>query len=225
VKPVAGADWSQFGLNQASIEERKRWPDADRDRYMGNLALYAAYAKQYELAVELSADVPMLTSYNSLYISDGDCHPILYAVSDLLKQGKNDEALALVGRVKNDAIALASLARIAGSTGYANEQARSIYQHRVLLLTAAYVKFADQHDEATVRGIDSRLPESLHLYLQRVANPPISPEDVPYFDPAKFLSSSERFSYLIEQNRINEVVQHVEGLLKERSRMDCRNAG
>jgi len=82
-------------------------------------------------------------------------------------------------------------------------------------LTKSYLKFAELHDEATVRDTYDGLPESLHIHLQRIFNAPLLPENLPYFDRERLLGTSEYFSFLIEQDRVDEIVQHVEGLLKD----------
>ena len=79
---------SSNALRLFSRGHMRQLPDADRVRYMGNLALFAAYAKRYELAVELSANVPMLSTSGSwtMDLSGSDRHPVLYAVTELHKQ-------------------------------------------------------------------------------------------------------------------------------------------
>ena len=194
-------------------------PDSDRVRYMGNLALFAAYAKRYELTVELSANVPMLSMSGSwaMDLSGSDRHPVLYAVTELQKQQKFDQALALIASVKNDAVALASLARLANNTGFSADRAKhpAGYQRMVERLTTAYMAFAQRHDEATVLDVYEGLPESLHIHLQQISNPAVQPDRVPFFKRERILKRSEYFVFLIEQDRVSELVQYVEGLLKD----------
>ena len=61
-------------------------------RSLGQLALFAAYAKRYELAVELSDKVLMLSTSGShaMDLSARDRHPVLYAVTELQKQQQFD---------------------------------------------------------------------------------------------------------------------------------------
>lgn len=174
-------NWEDLGTTQLSPSsnalrlfsrgQMTQVPDADRVRYMGNLALFAAYANRYELAVELSANVPMLSTSGSwtMDLSGSDRHPVLYAVTELQKQHKFDQALALIDSMKNDAVALASLARLANSTGFSADHVKhqANYQRIVERLTVAYMAFAQQHDEATVLDVYEGLPESLHIHCSR----------------------------------------------------------
>jgi hypothetical protein len=43
----------------------------------------------------------------------------------------------------------------------------------------------------------------------------MQPDSVPFFKRERILKRSEYFDFLIEQNRVSELVQHVEGLLKD----------
>ncbi len=210
---------SSNALRLFSRGHMRQLRDADRVRYMGNLALFAAYAKRYELAVELSANVPMLSTSGSwtMDLSGSDRHPVLYAVTELHKQQKFEQALAVVDSVENDAVALASLARLANNTGFSADRAKhqASYQRMVERLTVAYMAFAQQHDEATVLDVYEGLPESLHIHLQQISNPAVEPDRVPFFNRERILKRSEYFVFLIEQNRVSELVQYVEGLLKD----------
>jgi hypothetical protein len=209
---------SSNALRLFSRGQMRQLPDADRVRYMGNLALFAAYAFRYELAVELSANVPMLSTSGSweMDLSGSDRHPVLYAVTVLQKQQKFDQALALIASVKNDALALASLARLANNTGFSADRAKhqASYQRMVERLTTAYMAFAQQHDEATVLDVYEGLPESLHIHLQQISSPAVQPDSVPFLNRERILKRSEYFVFLIEQDRVSELVQHVESLLK-----------
>jgi hypothetical protein len=209
---------SSNALRLFSRGQMTQLPDADRVRYMGHLALFAAYANRYELTVELSANVPMLSTSGSMLmdLSGSDRHPVLYAVTELQKQQKFDQALALIESVENDAVALASLARLANNTGFNADRAKhkASYQRMVERLTTTYMAFAQQHDEATVLEVYDGLPESLHIHLQQIANPAVQPDSVPFFNRERILKRSEYFAFLIEQDRVSELVQHVESLLK-----------
>ncbi len=85
-------------------------------------------------------------------------------------------------------------------------------------LTVAYMAFAQQHDEATVLDVYEGLPESLHIHLQQISKPAVQPDSVPFFKRERILKRSEYFVFLIEQNRVSELVQYVEGLLKDSKR-------
>ncbi len=209
---------SSNALRLFSRGKMRQLPDSDRVRYMGNLALFAAYANRYELAVELSENVPMLSTSGSILmdLSGSDRHPVLYAVTVLQKQQKVDQALAIIDSVKNDAVALASLARLANNTGFSPDRPKhqASYQRIVEQLTTAYMAFAQQYDEATVLDVYEGLPESLHIHLQRISKPAMQPDGVPFFNRERLLMRSEYFDFLIEQDRVSELIQHVEGLLK-----------
>ena len=152
-------------------------------------------------------------------LSDCDRHPVLYAVTELQKVHKFDQALALIDSVKNDAVALASLARLANNTGFSADRSehQASYQRMVERLTTAFMAFVQQHDEPTVLDVYEGLPESLHIHLQRVSKPAMQPDSIPFFKRERILKRSEYFDFLIEQNRVSELVQHVEGLLKDRN--------
>ncbi|MEZ6132807.1 MAG: hypothetical protein R3C59_29415 [Planctomycetaceae bacterium] len=183
------------------------------------MALYAAYGKHYELAAELSSDVPLLLERTSMFmdLSGTDRHPVLHSVTALHNQNQIERALAIVDRVEDETVKLASLSRLADLVGFGDGLAehQEIFDRIVGQLTPYYQRFAEERDEATVRDINRNLPEFLNLHLQRVSDPTISPDEVRYFNPDQLPRLSQSIDLLIEQGEIDELESYVDQQLDD----------
>ncbi|TWU07801.1 M56 family metallopeptidase [Stieleria varia] len=195
--------------------------DDNRAPYEKQLALYAANGKHYELAVELSTRIPLLVmgEFMAMDLSGADRHPVLYSITELHKQNRIEQAFSIVDLVEDETVKLASLSRLADLVGFGDGLAdhQEIFDRIVGQLTPFYERFAQQHDEATVRDIERNLPEFLSLHLQRVSKPTISPDDVPYLNRELLPRLSQSIDLLIEQGHIDQIESHVEKLLDDRN--------
>ncbi|TWU58999.1 Regulatory protein BlaR1 [Rubripirellula tenax] len=113
--------------------------DDDRTRYEKKLALDAAYGKHYDLSVELSTGVPLLLETNSMFMDLGgtDRHPVLYSITELHKQNRIEQALAIARLVEDETVKLASLSRLADLVGFGDGLAdhQGIFERIIAQLT------------------------------------------------------------------------------------------
>ncbi|MFK8113767.1 MAG: M56 family metallopeptidase [Rubripirellula sp.] len=192
-------------------------PAADQSRYWEQMALAAARLQRYELMVELSAKVPLLIEarFSAMDLSGRDRHPVLFAITELLKQRQFDQAFSLIDLVDDEAVQLAALARVPMTIVTSNEtkQYSRVYEQGVIRLAAAYRVFAEKHDDETVRRTVPALPESLSVHLRRLENPPMPPDKVAHLNRQRLALSGPNTKLLIEQGKIDEVVELAEDLL------------
>lgn len=194
-------------------------PMEDQTRYWKSLALSAAKSHRYELVAELSASVPLLlqSERGAMDLSGTDHHPVLYAITLLHKQRQFEQALVIIDDVKDDAVVLAALARLANLSleDDGSEVATESYRQIIERLTLAYNVFSAKHDELTVRDVSRRLPEMMSIHLRRTTNPLLPSDSVRYLDREQLLITGTHFDVLLQQGKADELVRHVEALMDD----------